>query len=49
MTVVGYSGAIFSIVEDLLILVLPISELNTLSFGIKKRVSLMLMFSIGSL
>lgn len=46
---IGYTGAVFSIVEDLLILVLPISELNTLSFGIRKRVSLMLMFSIGSL
>jgi hypothetical protein len=49
VTVVGYSGAIFSIVEDFFILILPISELNTLSFGIRKRVSLMLMFSIGSL
>jgi len=49
ITVVGYSGAIFSIIEDLAILILPISELNTLSFGIRKRVSLMLMFSIGSL
>jgi hypothetical protein len=49
LTAVGYSGAVFSIVEDLVILVLPISELNTLSFTMKKRISLMLMFSIGSL
>ena len=49
LTAVGYAGAALSIVEDLVILVLPISELHTLNFGMRKRISLMIMFSVGSL
>jgi ABC-type uncharacterized transport system permease subunit len=49
LTATGYTGAVFSIVEDLAILFLPISELKDLNLGVKKRVSLILLFSIGSL
>ncbi|CZR64379.1 uncharacterized protein PAC_14277 [Phialocephala subalpina] len=45
---IGYAGAAFSIVEDLVILVLPIPQLNTLQLPLNKKVGLMLMFSVGS-
>jgi hypothetical protein len=43
------SGAAFSIVEDIAILILPIPDLLKLQFGMKSKVSLLIMFSIGSL
>lgn len=46
---VGYAGAAGSIFEDLVILFLPVTELNTLNLGTKKTLSLAFMFSIGSL
>ena len=49
LNAVGFVGSGFSIVEDFVILILPIPELKTLSFGIKKRISLSFMFGIGSL
>lgn len=49
LAAVGYAGAVLSIVEDLAILFLPVSELGTLNLGVRKTVSLMVMFSIGSL
>ncbi|KAH8810940.1 integral membrane protein [Xylogone sp. PMI_703] len=48
LSAVGFAGAAASIFEDVLILVLPISELNTLNLGTKKKLSLIFMFSIGS-
>jgi hypothetical protein len=46
---IGFAGAAGSIFEDLVILVLPVSELKDLSLGTKRRLSLVFMFSIGSL
>ncbi|KAN0120337.1 hypothetical protein V8E51_002545 [Hyaloscypha variabilis] len=42
------SGAVFSIFEDLVIMLLPISELKGLPFTIRKRIALCLMFALGS-
>ncbi|RFU25092.1 hypothetical protein B7463_g11247, partial [Scytalidium lignicola] len=44
----GYAAAAASILEDLVILVLPVSELKNLNLGTKKKIALMFMFSIGS-
>jgi hypothetical protein len=46
---VGLSGAVFSIIEDIVILVLPIHECKNLQIGKKKKWALALMFSLGSL
>ncbi|KUJ10782.1 uncharacterized protein LY89DRAFT_787162 [Mollisia scopiformis] len=45
---IAYAGAAFSILEDLVILVLPLPQLNTLSLPLNKKLGLMLMFSVGS-
>jgi hypothetical protein len=47
--VIAYIGAAFSIVEDLVILVLPMPCVNTLNIGLGKRFSLIVMFCVGSL
>ena len=44
-----YAGAAASILEDFVIVVLPISELKTLQLGRKKKIGLGFMFGIGSL
>uniref|UniRef100_A0A0D2YHU5 CFEM domain-containing protein n=1 Tax=Fusarium oxysporum (strain Fo5176) TaxID=660025 RepID=A0A0D2YHU5_FUSOF len=44
----GYAGAITSIVEDIVILILPIPELLKLQLNRGKKIALLLMFSIGS-
>ncbi|RSL57749.1 hypothetical protein CEP54_008131 [Fusarium duplospermum] len=44
----GYAGAITSIVEDIVILILPIPELLKLQLNRGKKIVLLLMFSIGS-
>nr|XP_036578530.1 uncharacterized protein CTRU02_11450 [Colletotrichum truncatum]KAF6785825.1 integral membrane protein [Colletotrichum truncatum] len=49
VTAIGYAGAVFSIIEDLVILVLPIPELIKLQLNIRKKIALGLMFSLGSL
>lgn len=49
VTAIGYAGAVFSIVEDLVILVLPIPELVKLQLNIRKKIALGFMFSLGSL
>jgi hypothetical protein len=43
------AGAFASIFEDLVIMVLPISELKGLNLGLRKRVALCFMFALGSL
>ncbi|KAI9147983.1 Satratoxin biosynthesis SC7 cluster protein [Paramyrothecium foliicola] len=48
VTAVGWAGAVFSILEDIVILVLPIPEVLKLQLTFKKKVALCLMFSIGS-
>ncbi|KAK1702386.1 hypothetical protein BDP67DRAFT_496971 [Colletotrichum lupini] len=48
VTAIGYAGAVFSIVEDLVILVLPIPELVKLQLNIRKKIALGFMFSLGS-
>ncbi|KAI8308507.1 hypothetical protein K4K61_002525 [Colletotrichum sp. SAR11_59] len=48
VTAIGYAGAVFSIVEDLVILVLPIPELYKLQLNIRKKIALGFMFSLGS-
>lgn len=49
VTAIGYAGAVFSIVEDLVVMVLPIPELYKLQLNIHKKIALGLMFSLGSL
>ncbi|WQF86882.1 Putative extracellular membrane protein, CFEM [Colletotrichum destructivum] len=48
VTAIGYAGAVLSIVEDLVILVLPIPELVKLQLNIRKKIALGFMFSLGS-
>ncbi|KAF6833674.1 hypothetical protein CPLU01_05395 [Colletotrichum plurivorum] len=48
VTAIGYAGAVTSIIEDLVILVLPIPELVKLQLNIRKKIALGLMFSLGS-
>ncbi len=49
LTAVGVAGAIFSIVEDLIILILPIPEIINLQMSKSKKWGLVLLFGIGSL
>lgn len=49
ITAIGWAGAVFSIVEDLVILVLPIPELLKLQLSLQKKIAVFLMFSVGSL
>lgn len=48
-TALVFSGAAFSITEDILIILLPIPELKTLKVTVRKRISLIFMFALGSL
>ncbi|KAH6714727.1 hypothetical protein BKA61DRAFT_517961 [Leptodontidium sp. MPI-SDFR-AT-0119] len=43
-----YAGAGFSIVEDFIIMLLPISELRSLKLDLRKRIVLFFMFALGS-
>lgn len=43
------AGQFASIIEDLIIMVLPISELKGLNLNLRKRIALCFMFAIGSL
>ena len=49
LTAIGVAGAILSIVEDFVILVLPIPEILNLQMSKSKKWGLVLLFSIGSL
>lgn len=49
ITAIGWAGAIFSILEDIVILVLPIPEVLKLQLTLKKKIAVCLMFGIGSL
>jgi hypothetical protein len=44
-----YSGAAFSILEDFVIIILPVWELRALKLDLRKRVTLGFMFALGSL
>lgn len=44
-----YSAAGFSIVEDIVIMLLPIWELRALKLDLRKRVALGFIFALGSL
>ncbi|KAG7047236.1 integral membrane protein [Colletotrichum scovillei] len=45
---IGYSGAVFSVIEDIAILLLPIPELLRLQLSTKKKLWLSLIFGLGS-
>ncbi|KAK1633205.1 hypothetical protein BDP81DRAFT_326760 [Colletotrichum phormii] len=45
---IGYSGAVFSVIEDIAILALPIPELLRLQLSTKKKLWLSLIFGLGS-
>jgi hypothetical protein len=49
LSAVIYSGASTSIILDFVIIALPIPELKTLNLTLKKKITLGLMFSVGSL
>jgi hypothetical protein len=49
LTATGVAGAIISIVEDLVILILPIPEIINLQMNKSKKWGLVLLFGIGSL
>ncbi|KAK6073285.1 hypothetical protein SCUP515_06897 [Seiridium cupressi] len=46
---IGYSGAVLSVVEDLVLILLPIPELRKLQISGRKRVGVGLMFALASL
>ncbi|PMD31423.1 hypothetical protein L207DRAFT_536910 [Hyaloscypha variabilis F] len=48
LTAIGVAGAILSIVEDFVILILPISEIFNLQMSQSKKWGLVLLFGIGS-
>ncbi|KAM0329411.1 hypothetical protein ACHAQA_004718 [Verticillium albo-atrum] len=48
MTAVGYAGAVCSIVEDLVIMALPVPELLKLQLTKKKKIALAIIFALGS-
>lgn len=49
MNTLTITGAAFSILEDIFIMLLPISELKGLNLTLHKRIALCFMFAIGSL
>jgi hypothetical protein len=46
---VSIAGAALSIFEDLALMIMPLRQLNTLQVSLDKRISLMVMVSMGSL
>ncbi|KAK1975181.1 integral membrane protein [Colletotrichum cereale] len=48
VTAIWYSGATFSLLEEIVILFLPIPELVKLQINIRKKMALSFMFSLGS-
>ncbi|KEY74468.1 hypothetical protein S7711_04504 [Stachybotrys chartarum IBT 7711] len=48
LTATGYSGAACSIVEDIVIMLMPIPELLKLKLSRRKKAALVFMFSLGS-
>lgn len=49
LTAIGYAGAISGIVEDVVLLIMPIPELLHLQLGLRKKLGLIFMFCLGSL
>ncbi|RDW65398.1 hypothetical protein BP5796_10090 [Coleophoma crateriformis] len=43
-----YAGAVASIIEDLIIILLPITELRTLTLSLRKKAFLLFIFALGS-
>jgi hypothetical protein len=48
-TALVYSGAAFSILEDIVIILLPIRELKGLNLTRRKKLAVIFMFALGSL
>lgn len=48
-TAIGYAGAVFSILEDFVILGMPIPQLLRLQVKTGQKIALILLFSVGSL
>ncbi|KAM0285966.1 hypothetical protein ACHAQH_001154 [Verticillium albo-atrum] len=48
VTAIGWAGAIFSILEDIAILLLPITEVLKLQLTLKKKIAVCILFGIGS-
>ena len=46
---IGYAGAVMAVVEDLVLMVLPIPELLKLQISGRKRLSVGIMFCVASL
>ena len=44
-----FAGAGFSIAEDIMLMLLPASEIKGLNLSLKKRISVTLLFALGSL
>lgn len=49
ITAIGYTAAIIGIMEDIVLLIMPIPILLQLQLGLKKKLGLVFMFSLGSL
>ncbi|KZL83885.1 integral membrane protein [Colletotrichum incanum] len=48
ITAISYTAAAGAILEDIVLLIMPIPELMKLQLGLRKKLALVLMFSIGS-
>ncbi|KAH8881221.1 hypothetical protein GQ53DRAFT_848384 [Thozetella sp. PMI_491] len=48
ITALGYAGAVFSIVEDLLLLLIPVPWVWGLQMNTRKRIGVLVLFSLGS-
>ncbi|KAF4775595.1 hypothetical protein HER10_EVM0012338 [Colletotrichum scovillei] len=48
ITAIGYTAAIIGIMEDIVLLIMPIPILLQLQLGLKKKLGLVFMFSLGS-
>lgn len=49
ISVIGYTGAGLTILEDVVLVLMPIPELMKLKLGVQKKLGLVLMFTMGSL
>jgi hypothetical protein len=48
-TAIVFAGAAFSIVEDIVIILLPVRELTNLNLPLRKKLTVIFMFALGSL
>jgi hypothetical protein len=49
LTAIGYAGAASNIIEDIGLFIMPIPVLLKLQLGVRKRLGLFVLFSLGSL